>query len=167
MQMRIENGLFDTLFANEYRGVLGLARRIAGAAVAEDVAQEAFASLYRSGPSEPGHARNWLYRIALHRALDAVKNDQRRRERELRVQTPSAPLEPPELLEQRETRERVQRALSKVKPTYAAALSLRYSGFSYKEVAAMLDVPVERVGVMLMRAEAAIKKELNDVASPQ
>jgi RNA polymerase sigma factor (sigma-70 family) len=167
MQMRIENGLFDTLFAKEYRGVLALARRIVGQAAAEDVAQEAFAALYCGGPTEPGHARNWLYRIALHRALDAMKNDRRRLEREQKVQTPSVPPEPSELLEQRETRERVQRALFKLKPTYAAALSLRHSGFSYKEIAAMLDVPAERVGVMLLRAEAAIKKELNDVASSE
>ena len=165
--MRIEQGLFDRLFANEYRGVLALARRIAGPAAAEDIAQEAFAALFRIGPDEPQHARNWLYRSALHRALDAVKSSHRRRERELQLELPSAPEEPSELLERRETRERVQRALTKLKPTHAGALSLRYSGFSYKEIAAMLDVPVERVGVMLLRAEAAIKKELNDVSSSQ
>ena len=56
--MRIEHGLFDTLFANEYRGVLALARRIAGSSAAEDIAQEAFAALYRAGPRDPVHARN-------------------------------------------------------------------------------------------------------------
>jgi RNA polymerase sigma-70 factor (ECF subfamily) len=167
MQMRLEHGLFDTLFTGEYRGVLALARRIAGAEAAEDIAQEAFAALLCVGPHDPQHARNWLYRVTLHRALDAVKKNDRRRERELQIQLPSGPPEPSELLERRETRERVQRALSKLKPAYAAALSLRHSGFSYKEIAAMLDVRVERVGVMLLRAEAAIKKELNDVASPQ
>jgi RNA polymerase sigma factor (sigma-70 family) len=167
MQMRIEQSLFDTLFANEYRGVLALARRIAGPAGAEDIAQEAFAALFRMGPLEPEHARNWLYRTTLHRALDVVKSNHRRFERELHIQPPSAPPQPPELVERREVRERVQRALAKLKPSYAAALSLRHSGFSYKEIAEMLDVPVQRVGVMLLRAEAAIKKELIDVASPE
>ena len=167
MQMRMESGLFDTLFADEYRGVLALARRIAGTAAAEDIAQEAFAALYRSGPQDRLHAKNWLYRIALHRSLDLVKRNGRHRDRELQLELPDAPPQPSELVERRETRELVQRALNKVKPIHAAALSLRHSGFSYKEIAAMLDVPVERVGVLLMRAEAAIKKELNDVASPQ
>lgn len=167
MQMRIEHQLFDTLFDSEYRGVLALARRIAGPAAAEDVAQDAFAALFRVGPDDPRHARNWLYRVALHRALDVVKTNHRRRERELQIQPASAPPQPSELLEQREARELVQRALQTLRPAYAAALSLRHSGFSYKEIATMLDVPVERVGVMLMRAEAAIKKELSHVPSPQ
>lgn len=167
MQMRIEHGLFDTLFATEYRGVLALARRIVGPSGAEDIAQEAFAALYRAGPQDPLHARNWLYRVALHRSLDVVSRGQRRRERELQIQPPDAPPQPSELVEQRETRELVQRALQKLKPVYAGALSLRHSGFSYKEIAAMLDLPVERVGVLLMRAEAAIKKELSHVSSPQ
>jgi RNA polymerase sigma-70 factor (ECF subfamily) len=167
MQMRFEHGLFDTLFANEYRGVLALARRIAGSSSAEDIAQEAFAALYRAGPRDPQHARNYVYRAALHRSLSVVKTNRRHRERELRVQPGLAPPQPPELLEQRETREIVQRALRKLKPKYAAALSLRHSGFSYKEIAAMLDVPVARVGVLLMRAEAAIKKELSHVSSSQ
>ncbi len=165
--MRIERGLFDSLFVEEYVGVLSFARRIAGPAAAEDIAQEAFAALYRGGPQNPLHARNWLYRTALHRALDFLKRNNRRRERERRIEPADAPPPPAELLERRETRELVRRALSKLKPAYAAALSLRHSGFSYKEIAAMLDMPVERVGVLLMRAEAAIKKELSHVASPE
>lgn len=165
--MRIEHGVFDSLFTTEYRGVLALARRIAGPDAAEDVAQETFAALFRSGPADPQHARNWLYRTALHRSLDAVKRNHRRLEREVQIQLSGAPPEPSEIVERREERESVERALSKLKPTYAAALSLRLSGFSYKEIATMLDVPVERVGVMLLRAEAAIKKELNHVAPSQ
>jgi RNA polymerase sigma-70 factor (ECF subfamily) len=160
MQMRIEHPDFERLFASEYRGVLALARRIAGPAAAEDVAQDAFAALYRSGPSDPQHARHWLYRVALHRAIDTTKRNQTSREHAARLRAIDSPPEPPDLIEQQETRDLVQRALAKLKAPYAAALSLRHSGFAYKEIAEILDVPVQRVGVMLMRAEAAIKKEL-------
>lgn len=165
MQTRIEHRLFDSLFAREYLGVLALARRVAGPAAAEDVTQEAFAALLRAGPADPEHARRWLYRVAFHRALDAVKRTRLRRERELHLVETASPPEPPELIEQRETRDAVRGALRSLKPAYAAALSLRHSGFAYKEIAAVLNVPVDRVGVMLIRAEAALKKELSHVSS--
>ncbi len=163
--MRMERRLFDTIFESEYRGVLALARRIAGRAAAEDIAQEAFAALYRAGPDDQLHAKRWVYRAATHRAFDVVKTNTRQRERERQIQPYHQAAQPFELVERSEMRELVARALRKLKPNYAAALSLRHSGFSYKEIAVILDVPVQRVGVLLLRAEAAIKKELRDVSS--
>ena len=166
MQHPIEQPLFETLFAREYRGVLSVARRIVGPAAAEDVAQEAFAAFLHGGPPEEAHARNWLYRVAVHRSLDLLKRDRSRNERELRVARPESPPQPDEMLERREDRAIVQRALRSMKARDAAVLLLRHSGFSYREIADVVNVPVERVGVLLIRAEAALKKELNRV-SPQ
>ncbi len=166
MQQSIEQPLFETLFAREYRGVLSVARRIVGSAAAEDVAQEAFAAFLRNGPPEEAHARNWLYRVAVHRALDLLQRDRNRSARELRVTNVETPAQPDEMLEQRETRTTVQRALRELKPRDATVLLLRHSGFSYREISVAINVPVERVGVLLIRAEAAFKKELNRV-SPQ
>ncbi|HET9031137.1 MAG TPA: sigma-70 family RNA polymerase sigma factor [Candidatus Aquilonibacter sp.] len=165
MHIRIEHRLFDTLFETEYRGVLALGRRVAGPSVAEDVAQEAFAALLRARIDDPAHARHWLYRTALHRALDAVRRDRSRRDREIAAAAVDVPPQPSELIERSEAAASLRRALAKLKPSYAAALSLRASGFSYKDIAAMLDVPADRIGVMLMRAEAALKKEIPDVTT--
>ncbi len=165
MHIRIEHRLFDTLFEDEYRGVLALAQRIVGPAAAEDVVQDAFARLLGARIEDAVHARHWLYRTVLHRALDTIRRAKSRREREVLIPDPAQPPEPSELVEQRETRDRVRRALARLRPLYGAALSLRHSGFSYKEIALMLDVPTERVGVLLMRAEAALKKEFRHVES--
>ncbi len=164
MQQSIEQPLFETLFSREYRGVLSVARRIVGSAAADDVAQEAFAALFSSGLSDPDHARHWLYRAVVHRALDAVRRDRNRNERERRFPAPAAPSLPDELVERRETAEFVQRALRGLKAQYAAVLCLRHSGLSYKEISQILNVPVERVGILLVRAEAAFKKELTRVS---
>ncbi|HEV7180331.1 MAG TPA: sigma-70 family RNA polymerase sigma factor [Candidatus Baltobacteraceae bacterium] len=165
MHQAIEQPFFETLFAAEYRGVLAVAQRMVGSAAAEDVAQETFAALLRAGPSDPVHARNWLYRVVVHRALDLLKRDQERRRREARAPMGASPPGPDELIEQRETREAVHRVLLHLKSRDAGVLSLRYGGLSYKEISQVMNVPVQRVGVLLTRAEAAFKKELNRVSS--
>ncbi len=42
---------------------------------------------------------------------------------------------------------------------YAVVLALRHSGMSYKEIAGIMHVKVNQVGTLLVRAEAAFKKE--------
>lgn len=166
MQANIPADLFETLFESEYRGVVSAARRIVGLSAAEDIAQEVFSALYRAGPSELGHARNWLYRATLHRAISALRADRRREAREgsmsavvSRSEDPSAEVERGELLGA------VQTALRRIHARYAQVLALRHSGLSYKEIAAIMDVKVNQVGTLLVRAEAAFKKEYSRVSS--
>ncbi len=165
MQQSIEQPLFETLFSKEYRGVLSVARRIVGPAAADDVAQETFAALFSAGVSDPDRARHWLYRVAVHRALDLVKRDRNRSRRERSFSLAQEPLRPDEAAERSEDVELVQRALRRLNPQYAAVLCLRHNGLPYKEISQILDVPVERVGITLVRAEAAFKKELSRVSS--
>jgi RNA polymerase sigma-70 factor (ECF subfamily) len=48
----------------------------------------------------------------------------------------------------------VRAVLADLKPAQAQILILRHSGFSYKELAEILDVARGSVGTMLARAEA-------------
>jgi RNA polymerase sigma factor (sigma-70 family) len=50
----------------------------------DDCVQEALVALARQRPS-PEHVVAWLYRVVKHRALNATRGDQRRRERESRA----------------------------------------------------------------------------------
>jgi len=166
MILRIEDTQFESIFAREYRGVVSAARRIVGGAAAEDIAQDAFAALYRLGPSDPDHARNWVYRATMHRAISELRTNRRREARELAVSTAGqSPDEPQEQLERRELGEEVQTVLRRLNRRYAIVLALRHSGMSYKEISAVMDVKVNQVGTLLVRAEAAFKKEHNRVAS--
>jgi RNA polymerase sigma-70 factor (ECF subfamily) len=166
MILHIEDTLFESIFAREYRGVVSAARRIVGIAAAEDIAQDAFAALYRMGPNDADHARNWVYRTTMHRAISALRTNRRREAREVANSADlAAPEQPPEYLERRELREEVQDVLRRLNRRYAIVLALRHSGMSYKEIAAVMDVKLNQVGTLLVRAEAAFKKELDRVAS--
>jgi RNA polymerase sigma-70 factor (ECF subfamily) len=164
MQVRIEDDLFESLFAREYRGVVAAAGRIVGLSAAEDIAQEAFAALYRGGPTDPQHARNWLYRTTLHRALSALRSSQRRQTRETNATlSPAAPSEPHAAVEQFEARQGVQAVLRSMPERYAMLLALRHSGLSHKEISEITAIRINQVGTLLVRAEAAFKREFDRV----
>jgi len=68
------------------------------------------------------------------------------------------------VLEAREQRRLVRAALRRIAPKKARVLALRYSGLSYTEVAAALEIRPDQVGTLLRRAEAAFEKELDRAA---
>ena len=101
----------------------------------------------------------WLYRTALHLALDQLKK-RRRRDRYESLAPPPNPLHTPEerfALE--ETRERVRRTLAALKPAQASLLILRGEGYTLAEIAALLDLHAPSVGTFLARADQAFRKE--------
>ncbi|MGB0389821.1 MAG: sigma factor-like helix-turn-helix DNA-binding protein, partial [Ardenticatenaceae bacterium] len=55
-------------------------------------------------------------------------------------------------------RERVQRVLLHIKPRSAQLLTLRYSGFSYAELAEVLKVSPRSIGTLLARAEREFER---------
>jgi len=74
--MAIETGEFRRLIETHQRMVFSLSLRITGDyATAEEVAQDVFLALYRSGEqlSSDDHVRFWLRRVTVHRATDALR----------------------------------------------------------------------------------------------
>lgn len=165
-----EADVFERLFTAEYARVVAIARRVLGdGPEAEDVAQEAFYAFYRQHPADAPFAAPWLHRAAAHLALNQARGRQRRRAREEREardpQWPVAEPDPQVETVRAEERRQVREALSRLPARSAAVLALRYSGLSYAEVAASLDVSVGQIGTLLRRAEAALRKELDHETS--
>src|ERR1017187_9567333 len=74
--MAIANDEFRRLIETHQRMVFSLALRIIGDyATAEEVAQDVFLELHRSGErlANEDHIRYWLRRTAKHRAIDALR----------------------------------------------------------------------------------------------
>jgi RNA polymerase sigma-70 factor (ECF subfamily) len=74
---------FRKLVETHQRMVFSLALRVTGEhGVAEEVAQDAFLELYRSGDKLLGddHTRFWLRRVTVHRATDALRKRSRQPE---------------------------------------------------------------------------------------
>ena len=74
--MGFEATQFRSLVEEHQRMVFSIALRVTGEqGVAEEVAQDVFLELYRSGErlQGPDHTRFWLRRVTVHRATDALR----------------------------------------------------------------------------------------------
>src|ERR1700679_2712284 len=81
--MPVDENEFRRLIEMHQRMVFSLALRIIGDyATAEEVAQDVFLALYRSGErlESEDHVRFWLRRTAKHRAIDAIRRRTQRPE---------------------------------------------------------------------------------------
>jgi RNA polymerase sigma-70 factor (ECF subfamily) len=160
---------FERLFMQEYPKVVAIAQRVLNERQeAEDVAQEVFLAFHRGHQPTAGYAAPWLRAAAAHRALNRLRDERRRQERERRhALDPSASTEtdPEHALEASEQRRVVRAALGRLRSKYATVLALRYSGLSYAEVAEGMGVGIGQVGTLLRRAEALLQKEVERVSS--
>jgi len=74
--MAIADGEFRRLIDTHQRMVFSIALRVTGDyATAEEVAQDVFLELHRTGERLAGddHVKYWLRRVATHRAIDAIR----------------------------------------------------------------------------------------------
>ena len=156
---------FERLFLEEYPKVVAIAYRVlADRSAAEDVAQDVFIQFHRRVSPSDERAAGWLYTAAAHSALNVIRGERRRAQRETAhaVDPAQPPVASPErLVLEAESRAEVRRALSRLPQRTAALLMLRYSGLSYAEVATALGMKVGNVGTLLRRAEDALRKEVN------
>jgi RNA polymerase sigma factor (sigma-70 family) len=159
---------FEDLFAREYPRVVSVAYRITrDSADAEDVAQEVFAQFVRMRRASDANAPAWLHVAAIHVALNGLRSQRRRRDREGRAAQPGGALHstagaanPEQLIEQNFDRECVRRALVRLAQKDAEILALRYGGLSYREIADAMHIDAAQIGTRLARAERAFRREL-------
>ena len=147
---------FDRTFEEHYPQLVRYCHRLTGDAdSAEDAAQEAMVRLFThhvEGP--PPGIRSWLFKTATHLLRDRYRV-QKNRMRLLQENpvTPS-PVEPPDrTVERDEERARARSALARLAPRDRELLLMRYSGFSYVEIADAVEVAATSVGTLLARAE--------------
>ena len=167
--MAMEAVEFRRLVETHQRMVFSLALRVAGDyGVAEEVAQDAFLELFRSGDAlqSEDHVRFWLRRVTVHRATDAIRR---------RAVRPEAAAE--EFLEEAHAGSgvedgaamnaavvaRLEELLQGLPEAMRVAVVLRYQEeMSPDEIAKLLGQPVATVkshlqrGLQLLRRKAAV-----------
>ena len=160
------------VFYDRHGGVAySLAYRIVGErGAAEDVTQEAFISIWRSGArydAARGSVRTWMLGIVRNRAIDALRSKTGKAPKldfdddSILEHRPAAEQTEAEAL-QRETAQEVRGALGELPGEQAKVIQLAYfGGFSHSEIAGMLGVPLGtvkgrmRLGLEKIRGELA------------
>lgn len=156
---------FEAVFLEHWPRIYAVLLRLVGDhAEAEDLALETFIKLHRSFPSKDAqfNTGGWLYRVATNLGLNAIRDWKRRQ----RYEQAGGKLEwlenqangPAELFAAEEQRQMVRKVLGEMPPRQAQLLVLRYSGKSYKEIAAALSLAVTSIGPLLLRAEIEFEK---------
>ena len=147
---------FDQTFDELYPPLVRYCHRLTGDRdAAEDTAQEALVRLYTHGVAGPTPAlRVWLFKTATHLVRDRYRvEENRRRLLQENPVTPSAIEGPERALERKVDRTKARKALEQLPERDREMLLMRYEGFSYKEIADVVNVAATSIGTLLARAE--------------
>jgi RNA polymerase sigma-70 factor, ECF subfamily len=141
---------FEVIFDRHGDTAYSLAYRMCGSrARAEDVVQEAFLSLWRSGDRYDrtrGSVRSWVLNVVHNRAVDAFRREATRgalqtSDEGLAERLPSGQLTETEV-ERRDDSGRVRGALRELPEEQRKVIELSYfGGFSHHEIAEILSLP--------------------------
>lgn len=127
---------------------------------AQDAAQETFIKAYRSLTSFKGESKveTWLTKIAVNTCLDILRK--RREMYDLDEAADAADVNTPESkAEKNETRQMVRSAINTLPPEMRSIVVLKdIEGYSYEEIADMLNLNIGTVRSRLSRAREKLRK---------
>ena len=158
---------FEVIFDRHSGPAFSLAYRMCGRrAMAEDVVQEAFLSLWRSGQRYDrtrGSVRTWILGIVHNRAIDALRRRTVRERGRVSDEGLEERMAAPERTDlevaRREEAREVRSALDQLPDEQSRVIELAYfGGLTHVQIASLLDTPVGtvkgrmRLGLAKMRA---------------
>jgi RNA polymerase sigma-70 factor (ECF subfamily) len=171
-----DEAAFAELFRLLSPRVLGLVRKVVrDQAQAEEITQEVFVEVWRTAPRfEPGRAsaETWVTMLAHRRAVDRVRAEQARTDRQLRVarQQPTTEAAPEivvieELGAEFDAR-RVRTALAGLTRLQREAIELAFYGnYTYSQVAKVLDVPLGTIKTRIRDGLIRLRDQLEVTAT--
>lgn len=165
-----DEGAFDTLYRRYAPAAYGVALRVLRQpALAEEVAAEAFLAVWTAphayDPSR-GTFRMFLLSLVHHRAVDAVRREERLRSREQRANPPAAPdedvmetvLEEADLADRRK---RVRHALEALPEDQRRLVELMYfRGWTQSKIAEEEEIPLGTVKSRVFSAMRRLREAL-------
>lgn len=160
--IRLDEGAFEAIFHEHYPKVYAILFHLTGDQYeADDLAAETFWRLWEQPPAQNENLAGWLYRVATRLGYNQLRATQRRERYEAEAGRDDVffqpgrtlPGDPAQTAEQRQERERVRQVLRQLPLREVQVLVLRYSGLSYKEIAAAAGIAAGSVGTLLSRAE--------------
>jgi RNA polymerase sigma-70 factor, ECF subfamily len=166
------DAMLEDVFRAQYPRLISLLARVTSdRAQAEELASEVFCKLAkRPALFRPGNnLEGWLCRAAMNLALDTLKAGARRRRHEeaaavenVRESSKSSG-SPLDNVLRAERQRNVRAVLAGLKPVCARLLLLRSAGFSYRELAQILEMNPASVGKMLLRSMAEFEQKYREM----
>lgn len=164
---------FAVIFDRHGAAAFSLAYRMCGRGdPAEDVVQEAFMSLWRSGARyNPvrGSVRSWLLGVVRHRAIDGFRREAGRTSRDVSdegiTERMAASNHTEVEVERREDAQHVRAALQELPGEQRQVIELSYfDGFTHHEIADMLKLPSGTVKGRMRLGLMKLRTSLSDPA---
>jgi len=180
--VRGDRGAFDVLVEKYYKKIYNLAYRFVGdSEEANDLAQEVFTAAYQNLKKFRGDAKfsTWLFQIATNRGKNRFKYLKRRgyfankgptngeEDREsLQRAIPDLSTNPETILAGKQIQKIVQDAINDLDADHKEIVILRdIEGFSYEEIARILNLPEGTTKSRLHRARMVVKEKLKKALS--
>ena len=162
---------FEVVYERHSGAAFSLAYRMVGTRLAaEDVVQEAFLSIWRSGARYErtrGSVRTWVLGIVHHRAIDGLRRayvHDRRRSSDEGIEERFEARENTEVeVARREEAKTIRTAMDTLPAEQSHVIELAYfGGFTHTEIADMLETPI---GTVKGRMRLGLEKMRNQLGS--
>ncbi len=166
-----EAAAFEMIYERHCGAAFSLAYRMCGKrSIAEEVVQESFLSLWRSGARYDrtrGSVRTWTLGIVHNRAIDALRrgivHDRRRASDEGIEERFEAPENTEVEVARRDESREIRSALSELPREQSQVIELAYfGGFTHTEIAEMLKAPIGTVKGRMRLGLAKMRLALGD-----
>ncbi|HTD58859.1 MAG TPA: sigma-70 family RNA polymerase sigma factor [Solirubrobacteraceae bacterium] len=164
---------FEVVFDRHGGVAFSLAYRMCGRrAMAEDIVQEAFLSIWRTGARYDrtrGSVRSWVLRTVHNRAVDALRRGVVRESRNMSDHQAAERIVAPERTEaevgRRDEAQRVRSTLGELPAEQRQVIELAYfGGFTHTQIAEMLDQPIGTVKGRMRLGLTKLRLLLGDLA---
>ncbi len=162
---------FEMIFDRHAGAAFSLAYRMCGRrAMAEDIVQESFLSVWRAGARyerERGGVRSWLLSVVHNRAIDAFRRGAAKDGRDVRDEGIAERLASPDLtdaeVERRDDARQIRRALDELPADQRQVIELAYfGGFTHSQIAEVLELPTGTVKGRMRLGLSKLRVSLGD-----
>jgi RNA polymerase sigma factor (sigma-70 family) len=152
---------FQDLFKQHYSHVVRKIMLIVKEqSIAEDIAQEVFVKLYHTDRETIDHIPGWLTKVAVNTAYNYIRTEKRhhaRKDKQEIFQIHSVGTVEDRFIKLEEINE-VQRSLMKLPEKDRDILIMKFSGYSYEEIAKSKGLEKTSIGTSIARAKKRFKR---------